>query len=101
MPDEFEPVDPVYGMVRIQVAQGCTGLWQIGRHSHQMPDSAPEYDSFYVEYASARLDAWVLWRTVLLVLRIRGPVSLAEIPRWACPQPRDTQVPQLAGERSI
>lgn len=83
MPDCFEPVDAHYREMRIQVAQGCTGLWQVGRHSAGQPDAFPEYDAFYIKHASVRLDLWIVWRTLLLVLRLAGPVELTDIPRWA------------------
>lgn len=82
MPDTFEPVDDSYGALRVRVAQGCTGLWQISVHRYQMPDACPEYDLFYLEHATLRLDFWVLWRTALLVLGLAGPVRLIDIPRW-------------------
>lgn len=83
MPDRFEPVDPEYRSARIQVPQGCTGLWQIGLHSSGPPDAAPQYDAFYLEQVSVRLDLWILWRTSLLILGFGSPVGLADVPRWA------------------
>lgn len=83
MPDDVEPVDPAYRAARIQVPQGCTGLWQIGRDSQALPHDAPHYDLFYVRYRTLRLDAGVLWRTALLMLGIGKPVSLDHVPRWS------------------
>lgn len=59
MPDGYEPVEAAYGKRRVLVPQGCTGLWQIGLHTHLLPSDAPEYDLFYVAHASLRLDLWI------------------------------------------
>ena len=64
MPDEWEPVADAYQAMRENVPQGCTGMWQISRHAHAIPSAHPEYDAFYVDYRSMRLDLWILWRTV-------------------------------------
>ncbi len=97
MPDHVEPVDAVYGQRRVQVAQGCTGLWQIGRHSAELPQAAPQYDFFYVEHASLRLDMWILWRTALLLAHLAGPVDLADVPPWALSRPcADRWIPRLS-----
>jgi lipopolysaccharide/colanic/teichoic acid biosynthesis glycosyltransferase len=81
MPDEFEPVCPQYSALRTQVPQGCTGLWQIGRHKALLPHETPEYDYFYLKHHSLRLDLWILWRTALTMLRIGRAVTPADVPR--------------------
>ena len=68
MPDEVERVDPAYGKARVRVPQGCTGLWQVGPENGQLPCRHPEYDLWYVENQSLRLDLWILWRTVVMLL---------------------------------
>lgn len=83
MPDIYEPADPTYVATRLRVPQGCTGLWQIGAHRDGLPNEAPEYDMFYVEHASVRLDLWILWHTLLLMAGIGGLVSLVDVPQWA------------------
>lgn len=83
MPDRFEPVDPVYAERRIQVPQGCTGLWQVCVHRDELPSASPQYDLFYVEHRSLRLDLWILWRTALLLLGIAPRVTLDDVPAWA------------------
>lgn len=83
MPDKYEPVDAGYGSMRIRVPQGCTGLWQISRHAPEPPDQAPEYDAFYLQHASLRLDLWIAWRTVLLFLHLAPAIDLDEVPAWA------------------
>jgi len=82
MPDAYEPVDPDYAERRVQVPQGCTGLWQVGLHSYDLPSASPQYDDFYLDHASIRLDLWILWRTALLVLRLGPPVGLDDVPLW-------------------
>lgn len=96
MPDEFEPVDASYAATRVRVPQGCTGLWQIGAHSAACPDASPQYDAFYLEHASLRLDLWTFWRTALLILRLAPPVDLDDVPEWAM-RHADPPVPIGAG----
>lgn len=83
MPEEYEPVDAGYREMRLTVPQGCTGLWQVGQHTDGLPSDTPEYDSFYVEHASVRLDLVVLWWTGLLMLGIGRGRSLDDVPAWA------------------
>lgn len=64
MPDWAEPIDPSIGWLRTRIRPGCTGLWQIGPHSHLTVSAAPQYDKAYMEQARVRLDFWILWRTV-------------------------------------
>lgn len=82
MPDAHEPVPGEYHEHRTKVPQGCTGLWQISVDRDRLPHESPEYDFFYITHWSIRLDAWVLYRTILKVLGLGGPVRLAEIPGW-------------------
>ena len=83
MPEEYEPVDAYYRRTRLTVPQGCTGLWQIGTHTYGLPSEAPEYDFFYVENASVRLDLLVLWWTGRLMVGLGRARSLDDVPRWA------------------
>jgi exopolysaccharide production protein ExoY len=71
-----------YDAARLELRQGCTGLWQVGAHQHRTVSCNPEYDLFYLAHASVRLDAWILWRTVAQSLTGRG-VGLDEVPQWA------------------
>jgi lipopolysaccharide/colanic/teichoic acid biosynthesis glycosyltransferase len=82
LPDFVEPVDDYYYWTRTSISQGCTGLWQIGMDTHRLPGEAPEYDFFYVENVSVRLDMWILWRTALTLLGFARPTGLSEIPAW-------------------
>jgi lipopolysaccharide/colanic/teichoic acid biosynthesis glycosyltransferase len=83
MPEEYEPVDADYRDVRLTVPQGCTGLWQIGRHTDRLPSHAPEYDFFYVDHTSVRLDLLILWWTALRMVGLGQARSLDDIPSWA------------------
>jgi O-antigen biosynthesis protein WbqP len=89
MPDEHEPVDPVYAETRASLPQGCAGLWQIGPDTDGLPSDSPEYDYFYVRHQRLRLDLWVLWRTALKMVGLARPVSLAEVPGWVRRDPSD------------
>jgi lipopolysaccharide/colanic/teichoic acid biosynthesis glycosyltransferase len=82
MPDAFEPVDPVYGELRVLVPQGCTGLWQVGSHTDELPHETPDYDFFYLRYGCLRMDVWVLWRTLRHMLGMNRPVVLDDVPAW-------------------
>lgn len=82
MPERFEPVDPEYAVMREQVRQGCTGLWQISVHAGLLPSETPAYDHFYVHYATVRMDLWILLRTGLLMLGLGRSVRLDEVPGW-------------------
>lgn len=97
MPDDVEPVDAAYGAARVQVPQGCTGLWQIGRDADGLPHDAPHYDFFYLRHGTLRLDAWVLWRTALLMFRLGTPVALEHVPAWATAAPK--WAPTLSAQR--
>jgi lipopolysaccharide/colanic/teichoic acid biosynthesis glycosyltransferase len=83
MPDAVEPVDADYGAARVQVPQGCTGLWQISVAKPLLPNDHPEYDLFYVAHHSLRLDLWILWRTLAHGLGITKLITLDDVPAWA------------------
>jgi len=82
MPDAFEEVDTTYNRARTRVPQGCTGLWQVGAHTDLLPHQAPEYDYYYLTNWSLGLDLWIMWRTLLKMLRIGGPVHLDQLPAF-------------------
>ena len=100
MPEEYEPVDAHYRDVRLTVPQGCTGLWQIGLHTDNLPSAAPQYDFFYVDNTSIRLDLLILGWTAMRMVGLGRPHSLDDIPRWArraLPVPTPADAPQSAG----
>ncbi len=76
-------LDPVFASERIAVRPGCTGIWQIGRGCAGLLGESPEYDRFYLQHQSLRLDLWIVWRTGLLMLGLTGVVGLEDVPSWA------------------
>lgn len=73
--------DLYFEEIRTRTRQGCTGLWQVGGATSARVSDHPEYDLFYLTHSSARLDAWILWRTVRQLVGGRG-VPLEHVPRW-------------------
>lgn len=53
---------------RTSVEPGLTGLWQISPHNAGLIGERPEYDRLYIEHRSARLDRWIMARTVRKML---------------------------------
>jgi lipopolysaccharide/colanic/teichoic acid biosynthesis glycosyltransferase len=62
--------------MRITVKPGCTGLWQISEASAGLIGENPQYDRFYINNRSLRLDLWILAQTVL---EIAGRPSLNSV----------------------
>jgi lipopolysaccharide/colanic/teichoic acid biosynthesis glycosyltransferase len=56
--------DPDFVKMRTSVLPGMTGAWQISEASAELINESPEYDRIYVESASAKLDLWILLRTI-------------------------------------
>jgi lipopolysaccharide/colanic/teichoic acid biosynthesis glycosyltransferase len=81
---EIEPVEPVFSAIRTSIAPGCTGLWQLSTGSDGRIADHPEFDLFYVEHASIRLDLWIMVRTVGWMLGLVKPIELADIPASLC-----------------
>lgn len=82
LPDFAEPVPEDYGRKRVSIAQGCTGLWQVGPDTHRLPRETPEYDMFYMQNMTLRLDLWILWRTFMTFIGFGRPIDLDEVPAW-------------------
>jgi lipopolysaccharide/colanic/teichoic acid biosynthesis glycosyltransferase len=72
--------DAAFGAARVETPPGCTGIWQVSTTNDLLIGEAPQYDLFYLRYASRRLDLWILWRTVLEVLPGDRRVRFTEIP---------------------
>jgi lipopolysaccharide/colanic/teichoic acid biosynthesis glycosyltransferase len=72
--------DAEFGAARVETPPGCTGIWQVSVHSDLLIGEAPQYDLFYLRHANRRLDLWILWRTLLVVLPGDHRVRLTEIP---------------------
>lgn len=77
--EEFD--DPYFAQSRTSVPQGCTGLWQISAVSNRRVSDEPGFDLFYVTHRTARLDLWILWRTIIQFLGA-SPIELSSVPRW-------------------
>jgi lipopolysaccharide/colanic/teichoic acid biosynthesis glycosyltransferase len=62
---------PPWREARLSVRPGLTGLWQISRTREEGNDFQEwiKYDIQYVEKQSFWMDVWIIWRTVLLVIR--------------------------------
>lgn len=82
MPELLAGFDESFVAARLRVRPGCTGLWQVSVDAGRLIGEAPEYDLYYLRHAGVRLDAWVLWRSLVLVTRGRA-VSCADVPLWA------------------
>jgi len=80
--------DAAFAAVRTSVRPGCTGLWQVSEETAGLIKEATLYDRLYLANASMRVDLWVLWRTVLMMCRIGGPVSPEQLPQWVRPKQR-------------
>ena len=70
---------PAWREARLSVRPGLTGLWQVCRTRAPETDFQEwiRYDMHYVEHRTWRLDAWILWRTVLVLLGF-GPGLLRD-----------------------
>lgn len=82
MPELAATFDEGFVKERALVRPGVTGLWQVSHGGIGLIGDAPEYDRFYIEQRTARLDAWIMWRTVLRVLHVGAPIGLMDVPRW-------------------
>lgn len=76
--DEFSPA---FALERTSVRPGLTGMWQVSDGVVRLIGETPEYDKFYVSNRTARLDLWILYRTVVKVFFGRT-VALAGVPDW-------------------
>lgn len=83
LPSMVEPLDPGYERVRRSVRPGCTGLWQLSVASDDTATSAPQFDLFYIDNASLRLDVWIMVRTIGWMLGLVKPIEVTDVPHWA------------------
>ncbi len=82
MPYLHDAMAPDFAAQRTSVRPGVTGLWQVSVACAGLIHAAPEYDRFYLEHRTLRLDAWILYRTALKMVGVGRPVELSEIPSW-------------------
>ena len=64
---------------------------------HRLIWEAPQYDLFYLRHASLRLDLWILWRTLAMMLGLARPVSLGEVPTAVIAKSSPTPAASLPG----
>jgi len=85
MPNLYCAFDPQFADERVRVRPGCTGLWQISEYCDRMIFEHPEFDAFYLEHRSLRLDLRVLLRSVRLLLPFGHPnmVTYRELAGWS------------------
>lgn len=78
-----------FATARTSVRPGLTGLWQVGHGVSGLIGESPEYDLFYIRNRTLRLDAWIMYRTVLKMVS-GTTVGLEDVPAWALPQEAET-----------
>jgi lipopolysaccharide/colanic/teichoic acid biosynthesis glycosyltransferase len=85
MPHLHGELDPIFAERRTSVRPGCSGLWQVSSHCHEMIFEHPEFDDHYLENRTMRLDLWILSRTARLMIPTsnRRLVSLREVPAFS------------------
>ena len=69
---EYLPLYNARQSTRHDVRPGLTGLAQVNGRNHLSWEQKLELDAQYVESVSLRLDAAILWKTVLSVIRRTG-----------------------------
>lgn len=72
---------------RLSVLPGCTGLWQITSASAEKIGKSPQFDMYYVDNWTLRLDLWILYMTIGDLVRHSLLDSIESIPRWTKPNP--------------
>jgi len=70
-PEKENQFCPAWREIRLSVRPGVTGLWQVMRTRAPGLDFQEwiKYDIEYVERMSPWLDAWIVWQTVVNILR--------------------------------
>lgn len=63
---------PAHWFKRFTVKPGLTGLWQVSGRSELTMEQMISLDAEYVERRSLWLNLWILLRTILVVLSLRG-----------------------------
>jgi lipopolysaccharide/colanic/teichoic acid biosynthesis glycosyltransferase len=78
-----EQFPTAFADLRTSIRPGCTGLWQVSESCDGLIGASPEYDRFYVDNRSWRLDLWIAYRTVLKMTGLGRTIALDEVPGWA------------------
>ncbi len=64
---------PLYhGLAYYSLRPGITGIWQVSDRNESAFSKRAEYDSEYDEKLTFRMDMWLLWSTVRVVLKGTG-----------------------------
>jgi lipopolysaccharide/colanic/teichoic acid biosynthesis glycosyltransferase len=82
MPTLSAAFDERFVAERVSVKPGCTGLWQVSTGSRGLIGESPEWDQHYVAHGTVRLDLWIMYRTLLMMTKLREVKQLSAIPRW-------------------
>jgi lipopolysaccharide/colanic/teichoic acid biosynthesis glycosyltransferase len=82
MPTLSASFDPAFVAERVSIKPGCTGLWQISIASRGLIGEAHEWDMHYVQHSTLRLDLWIMFRTVRMMIRLCEVAKVSDIPRW-------------------
>lgn len=82
MPTLSASFDKAFVAERLAVRPGLTGLWQVSKASRGLIGESPEWDRHYVRNATLRLDLWIMFRTVLMMVGLREVANLSDIPGW-------------------
>lgn len=97
MPFLHERFPQPFAERRVSVRPGCTGLWQVGASASGLIADAPEYDEFYLQHRSWRLDLWIVAHTITKMLGVGEPATLEQVPAWAT---RRGTAPEYSGGRA-
>jgi lipopolysaccharide/colanic/teichoic acid biosynthesis glycosyltransferase len=96
IPRLAEQFTPEFAATRHSVRPGLTGLWQISEGADGLISEAPEWDRIYVRNACARLDIWILFRTVRHYLPGGRPIRVADLPSWVQVSVEDADAPSMS-----
>jgi lipopolysaccharide/colanic/teichoic acid biosynthesis glycosyltransferase len=81
MPELAATFEAAFVKERMMVRPGITGTWQVSEGSLGLIGESPEFDRMYLDHASAKLDAWILVRTLARMLG-RRPLTADQFPAW-------------------
>lgn len=82
IPEHHDDFDDSFVEERTRVKPGLTGLWQISPYKAEAIGEHPEFDLYYLENRTLRLDVWIMARTAKFLLGGKNNVPLEGIPRW-------------------
>lgn len=73
-PHEENQYCPTWREARLSVRPGMTGLWQVSRTRAEGRDFQEwiKFDIEYVDRASLRLDLWIIWKTIRVLISRRA-----------------------------